>query len=244
MDRQNGSLKGNRIHTLKVVCWLLFSTIVYGFTCILVSVFSKNIARIIARYWNVHLLKVAGVNIVVNGMEKLNFRNRYVYISNHQSGLDIPILYAGLSHKVSFIAKKELFMIPVFGWGLYATGHIWIDRGNARRAHHSMERAVRRLKKDNVSLILFPEGTRSKDGKVAPFKQGSFSLALKSGVDVVPVSIRNAIDLLPKHANSIVPGTVYLDIGDPVTITPEMSKAELAEKFHAIISEKVNEKVQ
>jgi 1-acyl-sn-glycerol-3-phosphate acyltransferase len=182
---------------------------------------------------------VAGVKIIVNGKEKLEKNKRYVFICNHQSGLDIPILYNGLSEKICFIAKKELFMIPIFGWGLYFTGHIWIDRSNARKAHRSIEQAVQRLKKDNVSLVLFPEGTRSEDGKVAPFKQGSFALAQKAGVSVVPIGIRGAIGLLPKHSAFVNPGTVYLDICDPVEISPDMSKADMAETFHRIISESV-----
>jgi 1-acyl-sn-glycerol-3-phosphate acyltransferase len=200
---------------------------------------SKKLARIIARIWNQHLMGVAGIKVVVTGKEKLDPKKRYVFISNHQSGLDIPILYIGLSEKISFIAKKELFMIPVFGWGLYFVGHIWIDRGNARKAHRSIENAVKRLKKDNVSLILFPEGTRSKDGKVAPFKQGAFALAQKAGVSVVPVAITGALGLLPKHSVFVNPGEVHLKIGDPVEIKTDMTKSEMAEKFHQIIKDAV-----
>lgn len=240
MDRQDGSLKkGSTVRGLIVIVWTVFSTVVYGILCIFVSLISRKTARVIARIWNLHLMSIAGVKIIVEGKEKLDKTKRYVFISNHQSGLDIPILYIGLSEKISFIAKKELFMIPVFGWGLYFVGHIWIDRGNARKAHRSIENAVRRLKKDNVSLILFPEGTRSKDGKVAPFKQGSFALAHKAGVSVVPVAITGALGLLPKHSIFVNPGVVHLKIGDPVDVSPDMSKADLAEKFHQIIKEAV-----
>jgi 1-acyl-sn-glycerol-3-phosphate acyltransferase len=238
MDREDSCVKKEvKIRGLVVYVWTIFSTIVYGLFCICISILSRKFARIVARVWSLHLLSVAGVKIIVNGQEKLDRKKRYVFISNHQSGLDIPILYSGLSEKICFIAKKELFMIPIFGWGLYVTGHIWIDRGNARKAHRSIERAVQRLKKDNVSLILFPEGTRSTDGKVAPFKQGSFALAQKAGVQVVPIAIRGALGLLPKHSAFVNPGTVVLDICDPVEIPPDMSKADMAVLFHKIISE-------
>jgi 1-acyl-sn-glycerol-3-phosphate acyltransferase len=240
MDRQDGSLKiGSTVRGLIVIIWTVFSTIAYGFVCIPVSLVSRKLGRLIALVWNQHLLSVAGIKVVVKGKEKLDKKQRYVFISNHQSGLDIPILYNGLSEKICFIAKKELFMIPVFGWGLYFVGHIWIDRGNARKAHRSIENAVKRLKKDNVSLILFPEGTRSKDGKVAPFKQGSFALAQKAGVSVVPIAITGALGLLPKHSMFVNPGVVYLEIGDPIEVTPDMTKAEMAEKFHQIIRDAV-----
>lgn len=239
MDQQDSRLKKWNIRGLIAIPWIIFSTIIYGSICITVSLFSRNLARMIAQSWNIHLLGFAGIKLVVTGKHKIDKGERYVFIVNHQSGLDIPILYAGLSHNVSFIAKKELFIIPIFGWGLYAVGHIWIDRGNARLAHRSIERAVGKLKDDNVSLILFPEGTRSHDGSVAPFKQGSFALALKAGVNVVPVAIRNAIDCLPKYSIVINPGTVYLDIGDPVVITTEMTKADLAKQFHIKIKNAV-----
>jgi 1-acyl-sn-glycerol-3-phosphate acyltransferase len=239
VDQQDSRMKRVNIQGLITVPWTILSTVVYGTVCIMVSLFSRNVARRIAQAWNIHLLAIAGIKLVVTGKEKIDKNKRYVFIVNHQSGLDIPILYAGLSHSVSFIAKKELFIIPIFGWGLYAVGHIWIDRGNARMAHRSIERAVGRLKDDNVSLILFPEGTRSSDGKVAPFKQGSFALALKAGVKVVPVAIRNAVNRLPKHSIVVNPGTVYLDIGEPVEISPEMTKADLAEQFHLKIKHAV-----
>lgn len=240
MDRQDGSLnRGSTVRGTIVIVWTVASTIIYGMICIFVSLMSRKLARVIARLWNQHLMCVAGIKVVVTGKEKLDPKKRYVFISNHQSGLDIPILYIGISEKISFIAKKELFMIPVFGWGLYFVGHIWIDRGNARKAHRSIENAVKRLKNDNVSLILFPEGTRSKDGKVAPFKQGSFALAQKAGVSVVPVAITGALGLLPKHSIFVNPGEVHLNIGDPVEIKTDMTKAEMAEKFHQIIQDAV-----
>ena len=94
-------------------------------------------------------------------MKNVHKNERYVFIANHQSDFDIPVLYEGLFPNLSFIAKKELFMLPFFGWGMAAVGHIWIDRKNARKARKSITRAVNRLKRNHVSLVLFPEGTRS-----------------------------------------------------------------------------------
>ncbi|NLD99960.1 MAG: 1-acyl-sn-glycerol-3-phosphate acyltransferase [Fibrobacter sp.] len=237
MDRQNSGMSAvfNLIKMLFFVFWVVFSTILYGLLVLTFGLLSRKFARFVARLWNQHLLWVGGVKISVDGLNKLGQNKRYVFIANHQSALDIPVLYAGLNQQVSFIAKKELFMIPIFGWGLRVIGHIWIDRGNARKAIESIKRAVMRMKKENVSLILFPEGTRSCDGKVLDFKQGSFSLALQAGVQVVPVAILNSAEMLPKSSFQIRSGTIKLKICDPIDITPEMTKADLCARTHNMV---------
>jgi len=205
-------------------------TILYIPIVFLIVLISRKLARKFARVWNRHVLALGGVRVNVVGADKLDSGERYVFISNHQSALDIPILYVGLGGgQISFIAKKELFMIPFFGWGMWAVGHISIDRENARKAHASIAKAVRHLNKENVSLILFPEGTRSKDGKVLDFKTASFTLALQAGVRLVPVGIRGAIDRLPPKSSRIVPGEVELVVGDPISVEElkVMNKAEV-----------------
>lgn len=243
MDSKDSRLK-EKLDILRVpvfLLWILFSTVVYSLMCIVFSIVYRKAARLIQKLWNLHLLAVGGVKVKVSGAEKLDRSKRYVFISNHQSALDIPVIFAGLSHPISFIAKKELFMIPIFGWGIAAMGHIWIDRGNARKAKASIDRAVRNLQKGNISLILFPEGTRSKDGRVGEFKQASFTLAIQAGVQLVPVAIRNACTLLPKSSIKIRPGTVYLDILDPLDITKETTKTELCTRVHEVIKRRVEE---
>ncbi|HON10432.1 MAG TPA: lysophospholipid acyltransferase family protein [Chitinispirillaceae bacterium] len=241
MAGKNSGLK-EKLDTLRVpvfILWIVFSTVLYGVICIMSRPFSIKAARFVARLWNLHLLAIGGVRVKVSGAEKLDRSKRYVFISNHQSALDIPVIFAGLTHPISFIAKKELFMIPFFGWGIAALGHIWIDRSNARKAKASIDRAVRHLQKGNISLILFPEGTRSEDGKVGEFKQASFTLAIQAGVQVVPVAIRNACSLLPKKSAKIRTGTVYLDILQPLDVTKETTKTELCGRVYEIIKEQV-----
>ncbi|MDR0330087.1 MAG: 1-acyl-sn-glycerol-3-phosphate acyltransferase [Chitinispirillales bacterium] len=212
-------------------------TLVYAPLIFVISAVSRKIARKIARRWNRVVLGFGGVRVRTAGMEKLNEGERYVFMANHQSALDIPIIYTGIGGNISFIAKKELFMIPIFGWGMWAVGHISIDRQNARKAHASIARAVERLNKENVSLILFPEGTRSKSGKVLEFKTASFTLALQAGVSLVPVAIKGAIDRLPPKSSRIVPGDVLLEIGDPIAVEElqGQSKAEICERVRTAI---------
>jgi 1-acyl-sn-glycerol-3-phosphate acyltransferase len=221
------------------VAAVVILTVVYIPIVFLTVLISRKISRKFARIWSRHVLAMGGVGVKVVGADKLNDSERYVFMSNHQSALDIPIIYVGLSEQISFIAKKELFMIPFFGWGMWAVGHISIDRQNPRKAHASIARAVQRLNKENVSLILFPEGTRSKDGKVLDFKTASFTLALQAGVKLVPVAIKGAIDRLPPKSSRIVPGEVELVVGDPIPVDElkGMNKVEVCGKVReAIVS--------
>ena len=237
MARENRRLGFvNTSRGLIVAAWVIFSSVFYGAVCLLICPFSLVVARRIARVWSDHLLAVGGVKIKVRGMEKLDKNKRYVFIANHQSGLDIPVLYTALNRTISFIAKKELFFIPIFGWGMAAVGHIWIDRSNARKARQSIIRAINHLRKASVSLVLFPEGTRSEDGKVAEFKKGSFSLALQSGVQAVPVVIHDSRNCLPKGYSLVVPGIIHIDICDPIELNDaEMSKADVSVQIRNII---------
>ncbi|MDR2577255.1 MAG: 1-acyl-sn-glycerol-3-phosphate acyltransferase [Chitinispirillales bacterium] len=225
------------LHAVVFISAIAIMTMLYGAVTFVTVIFSRRLARKIARVWSLHLLGLGGVKVNVAGGEKLDKGERYVFMSNHQSALDIPIIYAGISEKISFIAKKELFMIPIFGWGMWAVGHISIDRESPRKAHASIAKAVQKLNRENVSLILFPEGTRSKDGKVLDFKTASFTLALQADVKLVPVAIKNAIDRLPPKTTRIVPGEVFLEIGDPIAVEEFQgsSKGEICARVHGVI---------
>jgi len=207
---------GTILHNIVIYIWVTISTIVYGTSIIFLSIFNTRIARSIARLWCLHLLALCGVGVTIKGAEKLSRKERYVFIANHQSFFDIPTLYAGLPFSLSFIAKKELFFIPFFGWGIAAIGHIWIDREHARKARKSITRATEKLKRRGICLVLFPEGTRSITGEVLDFKRGSFSLAFEAGVPVVPVSVCGTRDVLPKKTMLFRARQTTLVIGDPV----------------------------
>ena len=134
-------------------------------------------------------------------------------------------------------------MIPFFGWGMAALGHVSIDRSSPRKARQSIDRGVDHLKRHYLSLILFPEGTRSPDGKLGQFKQGSFALGLAAGVNVVPLAIRKASERLPKKSLIVRPGIVYLDIGDPFD-PAGMEKDILADKVRGEIEKIVNSGIE
>jgi len=205
----------------------VFMTTVFAVGCLVTGFFSKHTAQVICRTWAQLVLVFFGIRLHVTGREHLVPGKRYVFFSNHQSNLDTPVLFAGMGCPICFIAKKELFLIPIFGWGMSAMGHVKIDRANARKARESLSRGVRLLKQHRLSLVLFPEGTRSASGALGEFRLGSFTLAMEAGVEVVPVVLRKTGERLPKKSIQVKPGAVYLDICNPIVITG-MEKADLA----------------
>ena len=208
-------------------------------TCMVIGTFSKKISQKVARAWSRNLLYFFGVKVIVKGQDRLARGARYVFFANHQSALDIPILYAALLRPLCFIAKKELFMVPILGWGMAAIGHVRIDRSSPRKALDSLARGVDNLNRHGLSLVLFPEGTRSDDGTLGRFKQGSFALALDAGMPVVPVAIRKANERLPKKELLVRPGNVYVEICDPID-PAGMDKSGLADRVRTVIEKTIN----
>jgi 1-acyl-sn-glycerol-3-phosphate acyltransferase len=164
--------------------------------------------------WARVMLAGLGVRVDVVGTEHLP-RGPAVYASNHASALDIPILFGHLPVDFRIIHKRSLYLVPLLGWVLYLAGHVGIDRGNPFRARRSLEEAAARLRR-GMSVVVFPEGTRSLDGAVQPFKRGSFVLALDAQVPVVPLSIRGVKRLAPHGLPSLRAGTVHIAIHPPI----------------------------
>lgn len=137
-------------------------------------------------------------------------------MANHQSGLDIPLLFLTLPLQIRMMAKKELFRIPIFGWALSLGGYIKIHRSDRDKAIASMDAAAERIRHEQVSVVIFPEGTRSPDGALQEFKKGGFMFALQTGLPVLPVTIRATHELAPKKTLAIKPGSVELHIHEVI----------------------------
>ncbi len=163
------------------------------------------------------VVEVLAIDLRITGGEEVLPTATYVYMSNHQSHLDIPVLYASLpSPTIRMVGKTELFKIPVWGRGLREAEFIEVDRSDRTRAVASMRRAAE-LVRDGVSIYLAPEGTRSKDGRIGALKKGGFHLATSTGAPIVPVAIRGTLDILPPGGRSAQPGrTVHVHIGTPI----------------------------
>ncbi len=190
-----------------------------------------------ARTWARFILWVFHISIVVKGEDRLDRSKHYVYVSNHASGFDIPVVLAGVNDQIRIVLKKELTRIPIWGWALKWGYYIPIDRSNAKTALQSLEDAARRMR-EGASVLLFAEGTRTRDGKLQAFKRGAFSLAVKSGVPVVPLTINHSFQIQPKGTLRVHGGEVELILDDPIeTSGPDgiTGDRELMEKVHEVI---------
>jgi 1-acyl-sn-glycerol-3-phosphate acyltransferase len=172
----------------------------------------------IARMWSRGVLLTSGVKVCSRFVIPLDSTRQCVFMANHRSLFDIPALIVSLPGQTRFLAKKSLFQIPVFGWALRAGGFITIDRKNLSSARSSFAQAVSRLRV-GISLLVFPEGTRSTVEDLLSFRRGGFLLALKSGLPIVPVGIRGSREVQSKKDFTIRPGTIWVHYGAPLDST-------------------------
>jgi 1-acyl-sn-glycerol-3-phosphate acyltransferase len=191
-------------------------TIALGTLSIASSLFERtgHFAHWCARTWSRLILVTTGVRVTVAGLERLEPGRTYVFVSNHQSIYDIPILFWSLPFQLRIIAKESLGNFPFLGWHLRRTGHMLVDRRRPDRSR--IFGWASRLTSNGLSLIVFPEGTRSRDGRVARFKGGGFLLALQAGLPVVPLSIVGSRHVMLKGRLATYPGTVRLVVHDPI----------------------------
>jgi len=205
---------------------LVFTTLFLAIVAIAVSLFDPKgeLVHRIARLWASVLLKVSGVAVRLEGIENLA-HPPYLLMANHQSALDISVLLAAMPLSFKFVAKRELFLIPFFGWAIKRAGYISIDRENPREALKAIEEAVRKIS-DGTTVLIFPEGTRSKDGTLLPFMKGAFSLASRAEVPILPLGIRGSYTLYPSGSILSVPkrkGTITIRLGAPIPVEGKSS---------------------
>lgn len=228
------------IRTLYVTIWVFFATLVCGVAVIFLSFFvrSGNPLHKIARFWGRSILVVSGVKVSVRGLSNIDPTAPYIYMPNHQSNFDIPVLLGHLTVQFRWLAKMELFKIPIFGRAMRKAGYISIDRNNRQSAFESLKVAAAKIK-SGVSVLIFPEGTRSLDGRIRPFKKGGFVLAVDSGIPIVPVVITGTRTIMPKGRFRIYPGLVSMEIYKPIdtSIYTRRTKESLMENVRRVICE-------
>lgn len=201
--------------------WILFASTVVTFFYSVIAFFSGLISPYsertnhIVRSWARALLKISAIQVRVKGIEKIDPKQSYLFMSNHQSTFDIMTCLSVIPGTARFLAKQELFRIPVFAQGMRAVGMIPIDRGNSTKARKSLDKAVEEIKK-GVSVIIFPEGTRTKDGNIQPFKKGGFVLAIKGGIPIAPMVLTGAREIMQKKDLHLHKGTIQIEFLDPV----------------------------
>ena len=180
----------------------------------------------IAINWSKTILTIGKIKFNVNGLKNIDLRNNYFFVPNHESALDIPLVFASIPMHVVSVAKIELSRIPFFGWSMIAGGHFFVDRSNHKKAMRSIEQARISMKKNPRSIFLFPEGTRSLNGKVGRFKKGGLKLAIDLGVPIVPIGIIGTNQFQSNLKRGFNIGTLELNIGKPIQ-TKKIKEEEL-----------------
>lgn len=171
--------------------------------------------RMASRLWAPGLLWGAGAHLEVEGLQRVDFAQPHVFVANHQSIIDVCALFRALPVSIRFVIKQELAKVPFIGWYARAMGMVFIERGQAREAASRLHSVVA-LVQGGDSLCAFPEGTRSRDGSVRPFKGGAFQVALQAGVPIVPIAIEGSGAVLPAAGFKVRPGMIRVRIGDPI----------------------------
>ena len=218
---------------------IVLSTVVMGTLSLLASLFdgSGKTQHRLARLWAKFLLVSSCIRVRADGIDKLNLQASYVFVSNHESLMDIPAILARLPFEFRFFAKKGLYGIPFLGTHLKRAGHLPVDHSNVRSSLKSMSEGARIVAERRLSVLLFPEGGRSPEG-LREFKEGAAYIAIKAGVPVVPMAILGMRPLLPMGSIHIRSGRVGLRIGSPIeTAGMKMSdREELTRRLYAEIS--------
>jgi len=206
--------------------WLY--TIVLGLVSLVVSFFDPSGERQqnIARLWSRMILGTVGARVQVEGLGKIDISKPQVYVVNHLSAFDIPVLYSYLPFQFRILAKKELFRYPFMGWHLRRSGQIPVVLENPKASVRSLNLAVAAIRKGN-SLVIFPEGGRSPDGQLHSFMGGAFYAAVKAQVDVVPIVLVGTYEMLKMNSFHIKPGQVQMVVGSPIS-TVGMSPRDIA----------------
>jgi 1-acyl-sn-glycerol-3-phosphate acyltransferase len=179
--------------------------------------YGKRVYRI-SRFWAWMIVRIAGVSLKVQGLNHLSPKQPYIFMVNHQSNIDIPVLAQGLpAFQLRWIAKRELLWVPFFGWAMWAAKHIAVDRSDRSDVLAVLAKARRQIDQ-GISIVVFPEGTRSGDGRLLPFKRGGFLLAVKTKMPIVPVTINGTGRILPKGDWRIRRGEIEITVGKPISM--------------------------
>ncbi|MGC8718964.1 MAG: lysophospholipid acyltransferase family protein [Thermodesulforhabdaceae bacterium] len=205
------------LKTAVFIVVLVISTIAFGIGALttLFTTRNPNLGHYWARAWGWIQLKATGTRVILKNREIVNPEETYVYMANHQSWFDIFVLLAYIPGQFRWLAKEELYKIPIVGQAMRLIGYIPIDRSNRARAFESIAEAARRVH-EGVSVMIFPEGTRSRDGVLQPFKKGGFILAIQSKKPILPISISGSYKVMPKGSWRVHPGTITVTFHPPI----------------------------
>jgi 1-acyl-sn-glycerol-3-phosphate acyltransferase len=197
---------------------IILATILYWSASQIASLFDATGRKqaSIASAWARALLRLSRVKVKVEGLEKIATDKNYIFVANHLSYMDTPVFLANIPVQFRFLAKRGLFQVPFLGWHLKRAGHIPVPRGDARAAVRMMNTAAQMVRERGISLLIFPEGGRSRDGSLGEFKEGGAYIAIQASVPLVPVALMGTREVLPFGSGHIQKGNVTMRIGDPI----------------------------
>jgi 1-acyl-sn-glycerol-3-phosphate acyltransferase len=207
----------NYLHSVIAIPLIYLYTVIMGSLSLTLSLYDPGGRRQhwCARLWCRMIARTAGARVRVYGAERIKPDTSYVFLSTHQSYMDIPAMLGYLPAQLRIAAKKILFRIPFMGWHLWRAGHIPIDRSSTQNAVTSMQRAASYLQK-GICAFVFPEGTRSRDGVLHEFKKGGFKLALQAQVPIIPITITGTRRILPPDSLVFRPGAIDMYVDEPI----------------------------
>lgn len=219
------------IRTILILYIYVFLTITLGIPALLISfITGKRDFLFKVGKFGLYLSKpFFGMRLRVRGMENIDFGRPYVFMANHASLIDAPLLFLIFPVPVRIFPKRELFKIPVIGKGMERVGFIPVDRGDSSKGRMAIEKGVEMIKEKGWSFLIFPEGTRSWNGNLLPFKKGGFILSIKSGIPIVPITIKGTREILPRGKFSVKKGAVTVKFHEP--ISPEGYSIEDRDKL-------------
>ena len=220
-------------HTTRFWILISFLSVFLGLIATAAGLFDKsgNSSHKISSLWCRLLCKLNGVKLEIVGQENILTDKPQIFVSNHQGYFDIFALSGYLPVQIRWVAKSSLFKIPFMGWAMSASGYIPVERDDRKKSYEAFNKTIEKIK-EGSSIIIFPEGTRSEDGKIGPFKKGSNLIASRSKSPMVPVTLIGSGDIIKKGSAVVTPGLVKVIISPPVE--PKSNKKENEEILESI----------
>lgn len=200
----------------------LFFIVIHALICSILAMIFSIIDRShslyfkLSKYFSGGILWLSGIKLKVTGLENFSPEKTYVFVSNHSSQYDIVVLQKTIPNRMAMIFKKELAKIPIFGWQLSMGPYVMVDRQNFEKAMESIKEAKEKMEKQNICIVVFAEGTRSKTGEVQPFKRGAFRLASQVGYPIIPTTISGSNKIMPKGTFKLKPGIIHVHFDEPI----------------------------
>jgi len=222
---------------------IIVDTIVLALIIIIISPLDKNgnFVHYIGKLWSLLNIYLSGTRIYIRGKEKIEKTQNYIVMSNHQSLFDVWVLIAKIPLQLRWIIKAEIKRIPIFGYALERMGHIYIGGTGRRNMALGLADAIRRIR-NGTSVAIFPEGTRSKSGRLGKFHGGGALIAIKSGVPILPVTVNGSRFVLPKATLALMPGKIEIVVGDIIdpNIFDKHGEKELMATVESAIRKNLN----